>query len=52
MGGVYYFVDKYGNRQKIYKIQEGVWLNTINEKVFRSAKRCFEYLLKNNLVGN
>ena len=51
MGGVYYFVDKHGNKQKIYKLKPKVWKTSLDESLeFGSCKECYEFLFDNGFT--
>lgn len=44
-GGLYFYVDKNGIRQKIYKTDSGLWkCSATKNKIFFSLKECCEYL--------
>lgn len=51
MGGVYYFVDKHGNKQKIYKLKSKLWKTSLDENLeFDSCKECYEFLVDNGFT--
>ena len=51
MGGVYYFYDKFGNKQEIYRVSRNAWKTTFDgELTFKTRNGCYEYLKKNGIT--
>lgn len=51
MAGVYYFIDKYGNEQEIYRVSRNAWKTTFDEELtFKTHSGCYDYLKRNGLT--